>query len=197
MFGWGKQGSKTPVPEPARPTNRIPTVQFDSTRVTTTVLADLAENIRALGEVGTENFEMIYQAASHAISVGGALNVIYATLMGIDGMTKKRANEISLSLNAKANAVMKAEQQTKLGVKYATWRYSGAPCWMDSNQPGGTEQDAAHKAANGQHFLISKGMLVNGDWTWPGRKDGCKCRSKPLIPGFDGYDGSKPKWLGE
>jgi hypothetical protein len=40
-------------------------------------------------------------------------------------------------------------------------------------------------------------MFLNGEWTWPGRKDGCKCVSKSMIAGFDGYDGGKPKGLVE
>lgn len=193
MFGWGKKDRKKPAPEPAQPVNRIPTVKFDPTRVTDAVLDDLKANVRALPEVSADDFETIYQAAFRAISVGGALNIIYAALMDIDGMTKPRASDISRSLNSKAKAIMDAEQQTKLGIKYATWLYSGAPCRVNPKEPGGEEQDAAHKEANGKPYLVTKGMLLNGRWTWPGREDGCKCVSKSMIKGLDGYDGGKPK----
>ena len=82
MFGWGKKGGKSPAPEPPQPANRIPTVKFDPMRVTDAVLDDLKGNIQALPEVGMDDFETIYQAAFRAISVGGALNIIYAALMG-------------------------------------------------------------------------------------------------------------------
>jgi uncharacterized protein with gpF-like domain len=197
MFGWGKKDHKTPPVGPEKPANSIPTVKFDPTRVTDAVLADLKQNIRALPEVGANDFETVYQAAFRAISVGGALNIIYAALMDIEGMSKRRAEDISRSLNFKAKAIMDAEQQAKLGIKYATWLYSGAPCRVNAKQPGREDQDEAHKAANGKPFLISKGMFLNGEWTWPGRKDGCKCVSKSMIAGFDGYDGGQPKGLVE
>jgi hypothetical protein len=109
MFGWGKKDRKTPPVGPEKPANSIPTVKFDPTRVTDTVLADLKENIRALPEVGTNDFETVYQAAVRAISVGGVLNIIYAALMDIEGMPKRRAEDISRSLSFKANAIMNAE----------------------------------------------------------------------------------------
>lgn len=192
MFGWGKRGRKIRASEPGQLASRIPTVKFDPTRVTDAVLADLEDNIRALPEVGTEDFGVIYQAALQAISAGGALHIISAALMSIEGMTMGRAGDISRSLDFKAKAIMNAEQQTKLGIRYAMWRHSGATCRL-----GGEERDAAHKAANGKPYLVSKGMFLNGEWTWPGYQDGCKCISKSMIPRLNGYDGGKPKGLVE
>lgn len=197
MFPVKRASSKCGTRTKGAPPNGVPTVKFDPTRVTDAVLADLRENIRALPEVDANDFETVYQAAARAISMGGALNIIYAALMDIEGMSKRRAADISRSLNFKAKAIMNAEQQMKLGIKYATWLYSGAPCHLNPKQPGSEDQDAAHKAANGKPFLISKGMFLNGEWTWPGREDGCKCISKSMIAGFDGYDGGKPEGLVE
>ena len=161
--------------------------------MTDAVLLDLKESIRALPEVGTGDFEAIYQAAFQAISAGGALHILSAALMTIDDMTMGRAGDISRLLHFRAMAIMNAEKQMKLGIMYATWRYSGAPCRL----AGGEEQDAAHKAANGKPYLVSKGMFLNGEWTWPGYQEGCKCISKSMIPGINGYDGEKPKGLVE
>ena len=63
---------------------------------------------------------------------------------------------------------------------FAIWLYSGAPC-------GDAEQDEAHRAANGKPYSANNGMLLNGKWTRPGREEGCKCVSKSLIEGLDGY----------
>ena len=182
MFGWGKKerepmGQKDQGPGPKA--HGIPTVKFDAAKVTEAVKADLRENIRSLKEIGGGDFDKIYEAALRSISAGRALHIVYQALMTIDGMHKRRAEDISRSLNNKATALMQAEEQQRLGIKYAVWLYSGAPC-------GSTEQDAAHKAANGKRYLVSKGMLLGGRWTWPGRDDGCKCVSKSVIAGFDG-----------
>ncbi len=175
MFGWGKR-QRDPK---GQTLIRIPTVKFDAARVTETVKADLRQNIKSLNEVSPGDFDMIYDAALRSISAGGALHILYQTLMTIDGMGKRRAADISRSLNIKATALMQIEGQKRLGIEYAIWMYSGAPC-------GSAEQDAAHKAANGKPYLVDQGMLLNGFRTWPGREDDCKCVSRPVLPGFEG-----------
>jgi uncharacterized protein with gpF-like domain len=106
--------------------------------------------------------------------------------MNINGVTKRRATEIAHLLNNKATALMNRERQESLGIKYALWLYSGAPCEISWNKPTGQEnlQDAAHKAANGKQFDVSKGMFLDGKWTWPGVEPGCRCVSKPVVRGF-------------
>jgi hypothetical protein len=178
MFGWGKK-------ETEKKCHGIPTVRFDPAKVTKTVKADLRQNIKALAEVGPGDFETIYDAALRSISAGRALHILYQALLTIDGMSKRRAEEISLSLNNKATSLLQSEGQERLGIEYAYWISSGAPC-------GDAEQDAAHKSANRTPYRVNKGMFLNGRWTLPGREDGCKCISKSIIVGFDGYVGGVP-----
>jgi hypothetical protein len=162
----------------------IPTVKFDTSRVTDAVKADLRKSISLLGDVDQKHFEPIYDAAFRSISAGRDLHLLYKALlqMNIDGLTKRRAGDIARQLNNAATALMNREQQELLGVKQAQWLYSGAPCEIDLKAPTG--QDAAHRAANGKKYEVSKGMFLNGKWTWPGVEAGCKCVSKSVIPGF-------------
>ena len=155
----------------------IPTVKFDPNKVTKRVRADLRQNINAIPELKAYSIEGIFDAALLSISKGRALNILYDALLSLEGMNPARAGEISRSLNNKATALIQAEEQERLGIDYAYWLYSGAPC-------GDAIQDAAHKAANGQTYPICKGMFLNGKWTLPGRDEGCKCVSRSLIPGF-------------
>ena len=188
MFGWGKKErdrKKQKVTESRNQAYGIPTVKVDPARVTETVREDLRNNIKSLREVSAKDFNMVYDAAIRSISAGRALDIIYQALMNIEGMSTRRAEDIALSLNNKADALIAIEARERLGIKYAVWRYSGATC-------GNAEQDASHKAADGMIYLIKKGILMNGRWTWPGREDGCKCVSKSLIPGIH-YTGDKPE----
>jgi hypothetical protein len=89
---------------------------------------------------------MIYAAALCSISAGGAEHILYRALMNIDGMGKRRAADLSRSLSKKATALIQAEEQERLGIKYAIWLYGGAP-------RGSTKQDAAHKAENEKPYL--------------------------------------------
>ena len=154
----------------------IPTVKFDASRVTETVKADIRKNIEALEDIDRSFFDQVYDAALRSISAGLDLSIIYNCLqqMNIDGMTKERAADIARLLNYKATALMDRERLNSLGIKQVLWLYSGAPCDV---KPTGEEsrQNAAHKAASGKPFDVSKGMFLDGKWTWPGVEPGCKC----------------------
>ena len=167
---------------------RIPTVTFDVSKVTETVKSDIRRNIILLEEIDESHFEQVYDAALRSISAGRDLSLLYNALMqmNINGVTKRRATKIADLLNNKATALMNRERQESLGIKYALWLYSGAPCGISSKKPTGQEnvQNAAHKAANGKQFDVSKGMFLDGKWTWPGVEPGCRCVSKPVVRGF-------------
>lgn len=167
-------------------TYALPTVKFDSSRISETIKVDLKRNIESLNEIDGTSFDMIYDAALQSICTGRALNILYDALMKIKDMSKRRAQNIALTLNNKATTLIQAEDQQRSGIKYATWIYSGAPC--------GTF-DSAHKLVNGKPYAVNKGMLLNGRWTLPGYEEGCKCYSKSMIIGFDGYKGGKPEGI--
>ena len=77
---------------------------------------------------------------------------------------------------------MDKERQESIDIKQALWMYPGESCEIDPRKPTG--QDAAHRAADRKPFNVSKGMLLDGKWTWPGFERGCKCVSKSVVVGF-------------
>ena len=158
------------------PAYTIPTVKFDSNRVTEAVKADLRSNIQKVKEFDETLLEQIYDSALQSISKGRDLGTLFNAIMELNlpDMTKRRASEISLSLNNKATALMNRDQQVSVGIKYAMWVYSQAPCQMNPKNPSSEDirQDAAHQAADGQRYEVAKGMLLNGRWTLPGARRG-------------------------
>lgn len=154
----------------------ISTVKFDPTRVTELVKIDLRDNIEGLGDIRKEYRPTVYAAALGAILAGGDLGALSKALLSC-GVNVRRAGEICRYLSSNAAALMEAERREQLGVKYAIWQYSGAPC-------GNTKQDSAHKAAHGQRFPVTEGLHLNGRFTLPGRELGCRCSSSAVIPGF-------------
>lgn len=166
----------------------IPTVKFDSSRVTEAVKADVRSTILTFPEIDQRHFEQLYDAAIRSISAGRDLHVLFDVIiqMNIAGMTEARAADIALLLNNRATSLMQREQQAALGITHAIWLYSGALCkvYPKKTTDHDIRQDAAHKAADGKEFEVAKGMLLNGKWTWPGAEPGCKCASRPKIPGF-------------
>src|SRR5665213_3871854 len=149
----------------------IPTVKFDASMVTEAVKADLKQNILLLGDIDKNHFEQVYDAALRSITAGRDLHVLYSALiqMNIDGMTKQRASQIALILNNKASALIQRTHRLSVGITQARWLYS-APCKINPKNPSDQDkrQDAAHWAANGMIFEVSKGMFLDGKWTWPG-----------------------------
>ena len=175
--------------EAVKPAYAIPTVRFDPERVTEAIKDDLKKNIRNTKEFDDAHFDRIYDAALRAISRGGDLATLFNAITELDlpNVTKRRASEISRSLNSKAAALMNRDRQLSVGIKYAIWMYSGAPCQANPKNPSAKDirQDAAHRAADGKKYGVGKGMLLNGKWTLPGREIGCKCASGSIIPGLD------------
>jgi uncharacterized protein with gpF-like domain len=174
IFNLFKKRGKTTSVDQERP-DRIPTVQFDQTRVNKIVEHDIKQNIRAFIDINDKYFDLVFKAALQSISSGRDLNVLYQALITVDGMAKSRASAIALELNNKTTALMEDERRVALGITHAVWLYSGAPCG---------NHDAEHKAANGAFYRIGEGLFIGGAWTSPGREAGCRCVSKSAIKGF-------------
>jgi len=187
MQWWGKKKRPPDFQSAEQPQRGVPTVKFDPARVTKKVKADLLANVNSLSGVDRRHSKMIYEAALRSITAGGNLSILFQALMTIDGMNRGRAEAISRSLHKKADALMTADRQLSVGIKYAVWVHSGAPC-------GDEQQDAAHRAANQKRYRVEQGLSVNGVRTRPGREDDCRCISKSLVPGLD-YEGGEPEGL--
>jgi hypothetical protein len=184
--GGGKSTLGAAPAEAAEPVLVIPTVKFDSKWVTEAVKADLEKNIKKIKEFDESNFDQIYDAALRSISRGRDLATLFNAIaeLNLSGMTNRRASEISLSLNNKATALINRDRLVSIGIKYAIWTYSRAPCQVNPPKPSVKDirQDAAHRAADGKRYEVAKGMLLNGRWTMPGQEEGCKCFSRPVLP---------------
>ena len=109
--------------------------------------------------------------------------------MRIGGMNRERAVQIARSLSNKTTAIMNRERQASLGITHAIWMYPNAPCMKEpyGSSPTAADvlQDSLHRAANGKRYEISKGLLVDGKWTWPGVEEGCKCTARAVLPGLE------------
>lgn len=187
--GGGKPKSTVEPVESMASSRTLPTVKFDPKLVTETVKIDVENNIRALKDFDEGHYQQVYEAALRSISKGRDLaGLVVAILeLNLPGMTKQRASEISQSLHNKATALINRDKQLALGIKYAVWMCSDAPCQVNPKKPSAKDirQNAAHKAANGKQYEVTKGMLLNGRYRTPGWDDGCKCSSQSIIPGLD------------
>jgi hypothetical protein len=171
----------------------MPTVKFDPSTVSKSVKANLRENIELLDDLGKEHFREVYKVALCSILAGRDLHLLVTALMTIEGISKERAVEIARSLHNKASAQIDRERQASLGITHGRWMYANAPCMRNPSHPIATEiqQDSAHRAVDGKRYEISKGLFVDGKWTWPGVEEGCKCISRSIIPGLEEYESNR------
>src|SRR5262249_13879984 len=88
----------------------IPTVEFDASQVTDAIKDDVWKNILLL-EIDRNYADRVYDAAIRSISAGRDLSVLYDALMQLNGMTKRRAEEISRFLNNRPSALMNSQRQ--------------------------------------------------------------------------------------
>lgn len=165
---------------------KMPTVAFDSSLVTKAVAQEIRSAIQAFDEVDADHIDQIHKVALRSVSAGRDFATMQNALMQIDGMTLPRASEITRAVHAKASSLITIERQTRLGITHAIWLYSNAPCVANLRNPTDeeTRRDAAHKSADGKRFAIRKGLRLDGKWTWPGQEAGCKCSSRPILPGI-------------
>ena len=165
--------------------SKMPTVKFDTSRLTATVLDDLERGIQELPEATPKNFDALYDISLRSFTSGGNLRFLSSALMtmNIEGMTLERAAQISRQLWFRAIEMMGRERQSKLGITKARWMYSNAPCMVDPTDPTSTDlkRDAAHRAAHGKLYVVAEGLRVHGKLTWPGREPGCRCWSRSVI----------------
>jgi uncharacterized protein with gpF-like domain len=168
----------------------MPTAKFDPSLVTKKVKADLRHNIEQLDDIPKRRVREVYAAALAMIEAGGNMSLLYNVLLELDGMSTSRAGEIARTLLGKARALTEQDSRTRLGITHATWMYANAPCMVNPSHPTDADlkQDAAHQAANGKRFEIGKGLLIDGEWTLPGRGKGCKCVSRSVIPVFESFN---------
>lgn len=183
---YGPPEAKSNLSAPLRfPLQGMPTVKFDPSTVSENVKANLRRNIESLNDLDKRHVRHIYEVALHSILMGFDAHLLYTEFSKIEGMPKERAGDITRSLHIKARVQIARERQCALGFTHAKWMYAHAPCMVDPSHPNDAEirQDAAHKAADGKRYDLSRGLLVDGKWTWPGVEDGCKCCSRPIQPG--------------
>lgn len=182
---FGRQPSAKDITSERGPTE-LPTVRFDSKKVTSEIQADIMKTLQAVPEFSETDWLTIHPAAVQAVADGMNLHVLFQAIMArnIQGVTKGRAGEISRWVTSRAMALIKRNQQVELGITRAVWVHSGAPCQINPRHPSEDDikQDAAHREVDGKEYDLAVGMILNGHWTLPGRDKGCKCSSKSVMP---------------
>lgn len=150
-------------------------VEFKMTAAANDVFqATVGEQIGLIRSIASEHLSEVQGMLMRSVQTGRDLGQMSKDLEARFGITKRRAALIARDQNNKATATITRVRQQELGLTEAEWMHSA----------GGKHPRPSHVAANGKRYEVSKGMLIDGEWTFPGQLINCRCVSKAIVPGF-------------
>ncbi len=152
------------------------TVEFRMSRAVNDVFqASIAEQVGLIKSIASEHLSEVQGAVMRSVTQGRDLGYLSKELEDRYGVTKRRAAFIARDQANKATATITRARQIELGITKAKWRHSAA----------GKHPRASHVKADGKEYDVAKGMLIDGEWIFPGQLPNCRCTSAPIIEGFD------------
>ncbi|WP_182356673.1 hypothetical protein [Komagataeibacter europaeus] len=149
------------------------------------VLREIRRQVAGLIDVPKDEQTFISDEMIAAMQEGGNMHRMCWALEEI-GISRERVVEIAQGIHGSAKSLENIERQREAGVLEADWAHSGGKCFVRfPDDKEGEAKNALHQAANGKRFNITKGLLIDGRWTFPGVEWGCKCTSRTILKGFN------------
>jgi uncharacterized protein with gpF-like domain len=136
--------------------------------------AVIGEQVGLIRSIASRHLTQVETLVMQAVQAGRKLDVLAKLLHEQYDVTKRRAALIARDQNNKATGTLNRQRRLDLGMTQAKWRHSGA----------GRHPRPEHVKADGDIYEITKGMYLDGSWTWPGYEINCRCFDNPVIPGF-------------
>lgn len=167
----------------------LPTVEFDRRLIDRAEKSALKRAVAEIEDLRPEHHKRVLAAAITCAERGGDLAYLCDAILGLRGneVTERRIGEIARHIQNGSRARTDRKRRLELGIEKAIWMYSGTACIPDARNQSkaALAQDAAHKAAGGRTYDVATGMMLEGRWTMPGEREGCRCTSRPVIAGFE------------
>lgn len=139
----------------------------------------VADNVGLIKNLQQDFYNRIQQDVWASVRAGADMATLSTKLTNSYGITKKRADLISVDQNAKAKAVIETTRRQELGITKAIWQHSHA---------GKTKRPVHVKWGQDQQvFDLAKGLFdpVEGEFVFPSQLIHCKCTSRAIIEGFE------------
>jgi uncharacterized protein with gpF-like domain len=151
------------------------TVKFTMTPAANDILqATIQQNVGLIKSIASEHLSKVQGLVMRSVQAGRDIGGLTKDIEEQFGITRRRAVLIARTQNALATASMNKARALEVGITEAVWLHSHA----------GRTPRPSHVKANGKKYDIAKGMYLDGEWLQPGQAIGCRCLSKPLIPGL-------------
>lgn len=141
--------------------------------------AVVAENVGLIRSIPRQYHEQVQGMVMRSVAAGRDLSELSTDLRERYGVTKRRAELIARDQNNKASADLGRVRRLELGIKEAVWVHSG----------GGKHPRASHVEAGRAktRYSVADGWYdpEEGAHVHPGQLVGCRCISRPIIPGIE------------
>jgi uncharacterized protein with gpF-like domain len=131
----------------------------------------IEENTALIKSIGTQYLDKVRSAVWRSVKNGYDLESLTEQLSQIDGVERRRAKNIASDQVGKYNQAVEDARAQELGITRAIWLHSGA-----SKVPR-----PSHVKANGVEYELEKGLYLDGEWTHPRQRIGCKCGKRLVI----------------
>lgn len=155
------------------------TVQFKMTQKMRDVFtATVEENVSLIKSIPSQFHTQVEGLVMRSVATGRDLHQLTRDLQKRFGVTRKRAEFISLDQNNKATSALMKVRHVELGLEEGIWLHSHA----------GKEPRPTHLANHGKKFSILEGWFDPDPRVrqriMPGQLVRCRCTWKPIVKGF-------------
>ncbi|POS10219.1 phage head morphogenesis protein [Burkholderia gladioli] len=154
-------------------------VSVKDTLVSKTVMqASIQQNVSLIRSIQSEYATEVEGLVMRSVTAGRDLGALTDELQQRYAITRRRAAFIATDQNNKATAQMARARQLGMGITKARWLHVG----------GGKQPRHSHVQANGKVFDLKRGLMIDGEYIFPGELPNCGCVAAPIIPGVDDED---------
>lgn len=132
----------------------------------------IAMNTALIRSIGNQYLEKVQLHVWEAVGSGLDASQLSKNLQHDFGVAKRRANNIAKDQIDKVHSAIEHARRQEIGIEESAWAHSGA----------GKEKRKSHVAANGKRYKTNKGLLIDGEYIFPGQKINCRCGSRAILP---------------
>lgn len=151
------------------------TVEFRiSPQVRDALRAVVAENVSLIKSIPEQYLTQVEGSVMRSVLAGRDLSTLTSELQHQHGVTRRRAEFISLDQNNKATGAIQRLQYLDLGIEKAIWHHSHA----------GKTFRPTHVANDGKEYDVRTGWFDphEGRYIRPGELPRCRCWMAPILP---------------
>jgi hypothetical protein len=151
------------------------TVEFKVSQTVRDALAAIVhENVSLIRSIPEQYLTQVEGSVMRSVVAGRDLASLTADLQHQHGVTRRRAELISLDQNNKISGAIQRLQYLDLGIERAIWRHSHA----------GKVPRPTHVANDGKEYDVRTGWYDPHEQQYirTGELIGCRCFSQPILP---------------